>query len=546
MSFTGFTPAAAEGADQATAPGQEVQVGGSQAEGPELGSSPFVPVAAAAASTEGSAAASGTVLALSGSGAGLVASRARLDEPGPVPATYADFKGKVVVEDTLARILQEVGVEDDTEMANVACIAESEWTATLDRLLSQRVLSSALQRAKAVRGIRSLLVRLGMAPPGLGAPMAAAPPAVAMPVAQAMVPALPMPGGLATPRALMDDMHQVSLRDYLDQSMKGTCPLMDKDSVLAARALYESKVDHKPRDNVTPSVEQLSCLLAILRAGRTPYVDFGVWNTFGPRLARFQDYDAQVIVQGQVVTKRIAAPSSMEGWLSCWALFEVAMVSLGAASLGALRAYSDGLQELATLFPGKWPVLVTTDLIVRSERWGSLKERFDRAPPVGYDPRRPWSYVISTSAWGSDDQKVQQWWQSRLVLPAAITGSVNQAAALVSALDGGAVPAAAAAFPIAADRGRRSSPRRRSRTPPRRRADPANVCRDYNLNQGKCNGKGACHANRFHECIICGDRHRGIHHHDKASVLEACGKGKGKGKHKGKKGAKGDKDKKKE
>ena len=299
------------------------------------------------------------------------------------------------------------------------------------------------------------------------------------------------------------------------------------------RPSFEAETGDEVDKQSSPSDTQLTALYFKAYHGQVPYVDFGVWNSFGPRLARFQDYDAQIIVQGQVVTKRIAAPSSMEGWMACWDLFEVAMVSLGAASLGALRAYADGIKELYTLFPSKWPVLVTTDLIVRSERWGSLRERFDRAAPAGYEPSRPWSYVVSTSAWGSEDQKVQQWWQSRLVLPAAITGSVNQTAALVSSLDGGAVPAAAAAFPMIADRGRRSSPRRRSRTPPRRRADPANVCRDFNLQQGKCNGKGPCHANRLHECIICGDLHRGLHHHNKARLDTSADSGREPPPHKG-------------
>ena len=80
MSFTGFTPAAAEGAD-ATAPGQ-VQ-SSSQAGEPGLGS-PFVPAAGAAASTEGSAAGSGTTLALPGGSASGVADEAHVGSlPGP-------------------------------------------------------------------------------------------------------------------------------------------------------------------------------------------------------------------------------------------------------------------------------------------------------------------------------------------------------------------------------------------------------------------------------------------------------------------------------
>ena len=152
-----------------------------------------------------------------------------------------------------------------------------------------------------------------------------------------------------------------------------------------------------------------------------PYVDFGIWNTYGPRLAKFQDFDAQIFVQGQLVTKRVAAPSSLAGWMACWDLYEVAMVSLGAASLGALRAYADGIRDLALLFPNKWGIVVTTDLVVRAERWAHLRERCDRDPPTDFEAKRPWNYVIATSAHGSHDLRVQAWWQRTFVLPATLT-----------------------------------------------------------------------------------------------------------------------------
>ena len=222
------------------------------------------------------------------------------------------------------------------------------------------------------------------------------------------------------------------------------------------------------------------------------------------------------------MSKRIQAPSTLEGWIACWELFEVAMVALNAASVGALKAYADGLKELATLFPDKWPILVTTDVIVRSERWTDLKERCDRSPPDGYDPSRPWTYIIPTSAWGSGDARVQQWWQRMVVLPASTRGTVGAAASLVNALEGGALPAGAAAFPVH-DGGRG---RRRSRTPPRRPTEGpprGEICRDFNLDSGKCTGRGTCPNGRLHECAVCGGIHRGTHHHSKDAVYAALG-----------------------
>ena len=82
-------------------------------------------------------------------------------------------------------------------------------------------------------------------------------------------------------------------------------------------------------------------------------------------------------------------------------------------------------------------MIVTTDLIVRSERWAALKERSDRYPPTDFDARRPWDYVIAVSVYGSHDLRVQAWWQRMFVLPATLTSSSGAASSLVALLDGG-------------------------------------------------------------------------------------------------------------
>ena len=541
--FTGFTPSA-DGAERlpvevpSPVPEPATPAGASTdavSGGPAP--SPFVPAPTVAEPTRPAA--------TTGGGAPMApeARKGKFEDLVDVPVTFGALKAKVDLDAALGKVLEKIGVEDGTELADVTCIAEGEWKEVLDELVHEGTFTGALQRARAVRMVRCFLAKLGVVPPSLGAPVPAATLPAVLPAAllPGSVPVMPPPiamwGTLPTP---VDELQMISLRDHIDQGLKGTCARLASDALLTARALYEHKVDHEPRDACTPTPEQLSCLHAVLRSGRPPYCDFGVWNVYGPRLARFQDYDAQVVIGGQVVTKRVAAPSTLEGWMACWELFEVAMIGLNAASVGALKAYSDGLKELATLFPSKWPILVTTDLIVRSERWASIKERCDRSPPPGYDLARPWAHVIPASAWGSQDARVQAWWQRMVILPSATTPSLAQTATLVNALEGGALPAGAVAFPMPSDRNRR-----RSRSPPRQRFAEApgsgEVCRDFTLSTGRCAGKGACPSQRNHACPVCGEGHRGIHHHKAELVYSALGieKGKGKGK-KGKKGKKGD------
>ena len=509
-------------------------------------SSPFVPAVLTPAPTGTAAsptALSAVVAAAHGEG------KAKLNDETVIPLTFGELWNTIDLGKPLYDVLIEIGAEDSTEMADIACIAEKVWSETLTKLETDGVITSALQRARAVRSIRTLLARLGVAPPALGAPLAPAsstsssssggPPTTRPPAPTASQALLPAP----TP--VVEDVLMLNFRQYLDQSLPGTCTRLPQELLLAARAQYELKVDHASPDACTPTVEQLSCLYAVLRSGRVPFADFGVFNVYGPRLARFQDTDAQAMVGGHLISKRLAAPASLEGWLACWDLFTVAMVSLGAASVGALKAYADGLKDLATLFPSRWPILISTDLVVRTERWSSLKERFDRTPPPGYNPARPWSHIISMSAYGSEDQKVQTWWNKMVVLPATTTGSVNHTAAVVNAMEGAAVPHGSSAFPVRSDRD--PGHRRRSRTPLRReKPKKKEICADFNLKRGSCTGRGTCHAGRWHECPVCGSNHRGCDHHELWEVYAAMGKGKGKGK-KGKKGdgkKGGDKDKK--
>ena len=514
--------------------------------------SPFVPDGGAASSAPSGATAAargistpmGSALALTGT----PSSKPSLNDLAVLPGTLTELKNATDLDPIIIKLLTEIGAEDETEVADLACLAESDWETAINKLVADGALKGPLQRAKAVRVVRSFLVRLGAAPPALGAPLAARPPEPS-PSSSSRAPAPPgtlaLAGSLVPAPAppVLDDLMMLSFRDYLDQGLKGSCAPLASAVLLEARARYEERADAEPRESCTPSAEQLACLSAVLRAGRVPYVDFGVFNKYGPRLARFQDFDAQIIVEGQVVTKRVAAPSTLDGWMDCWELFSVAMVSLGAASIGALKTYSDALKELVTFFPNKWPVIVTTDLVVRTERWARMKERCDRLPPAGYDPARPWNFVIPAASYGSADLKVQAWWSRMLVLPATLTQTASQAAQLVNALEGNAVPAAAAAFPVLTDR-----PRRRSRTPPRSDRDrdragggSGEICMDYNLKRGKCVGKGPCVNHRRHDCPVCGDRHRGLDHHSSDQVYAALGKVKGKGKgKKGQKGKKGD------
>jgi hypothetical protein len=267
-----------------------------------------------------------------------------------------------------------------------------------------------------------------------------------------------------------------------------------------------------------PSSEQLAALRAWIGMGRVPYVDFAVWCANGARLSKFRKTEASVLVGDTFVRKLVEGPGTFEAWSQSWSLFAVAMVTLGEASLGSLQLYYSGVVKLMRLFPDRWPVLLTTDVIVRSERWGALREAFERNPPPHYDPRRPWDAVVAASAYGAEGTALAAWWQDYFVIPNTTMRTAAAASSRVQALEDG--PRGSDPRPRRSrSRSRRGTRRRRGqqgakaegRTKtdgPKQDARTGEVCDNWNKKSGGCAGTGPCVHNRRHVCSLCGGSHR--------------------------------------
>ena len=169
MAFTGFTalPSDEAGHQPPVAPEPAALESAEGSASVAAVSSPFVPAGPGASSPAGTGAAAS---------AAITVKKAALNDNYVMPLTYGDLAGKVDLDDALTKVLVAIGVGGATELEDIKCIAEDVWVATLDQMVVDKVFSSALQRARAVRMVRSFLARLGVAPPGLGAPVAAATP----------------------------------------------------------------------------------------------------------------------------------------------------------------------------------------------------------------------------------------------------------------------------------------------------------------------------------------------------------------------------------
>ena len=94
------------------------------------------------------------------------------------------------------------------------------------------------------------------------------------------------------------------------------------------------------------------------------------------------------------------------------------------------------LEKLIKLFPNSCDVLMGADLVIRSEKWQGLRERFDRYRPDGYYPETPWSYIIAVSAFGTPDNEMSTWWNTMFVLPCAGSSSSSAAQKIIGDIEG--------------------------------------------------------------------------------------------------------------
>jgi len=437
---------------------------------------------------------------------------------GPVDLTQAPTSVGGVLDQNrhvggIEEFISAVGADMVTSIFAFCHISAGDLEAALEAIDVDGKGLAPLQRGQLVHTIRQVFVSCGFDPPALGCQERTAAP---KPLPPAAVP------GNSEPKAEAIPDQVVSLAETIDQAAKGTAKLLTYAELAACRATYVAAAGDHPAEEHTPSAEQLSALRGLLVSGRVPYADFAVWGPYGARLARFRKTEAAVFVGNELVHRRADGPTNFDSWLSSWELYSVAMISLGAASLGTMNRFKAGMVQLHKLFPRMWPVLQTTDVILRSERWGRIREQLEAniamgAPLLNFSSARPWDAVISQSSYGREGLNAT-WWQSHFVLPCTLSSTAAGATSTIRDLEGHPQGGHAAEQQHQQPAQRPKQNPRQALRPPAPPAAPAapgtEVCKNYNTRSGRCAVDGVgCWAGRLHKCDVCGGNHRGIDHH---------------------------------
>ena len=455
-----------------------------------------------------------------------------LTDTAVLPTFVKDLFLQFSVPSSLRPFVEKLGVTERTKVKTLLCMAEDDLTNALDKLEEEGVIDTPLARAELIEVTRDIFLASGLPGPGLGA-VAAAPvrkEAASFPD----FPPAPLPvGDLRAPDLLRGD---VALQDVVDQTLKVNAKALSFSELADYRATYERLAGAPPPEEHLPSAEQLAALRGLISMGKTPYVDFGVFCAYGSRLSRFRKVEAAVWVNGSFVTKPLEGPSSYEAWCSSWALFSVALVSLGEASVGTLTLYAAGISKLVKLYPSRWSVILTTDIVVRSERWTYLREMYERHRPAEFNPKQPWDAVIAASAFGYPFSPMAAWWNTNFVLPNTLANSAAGAFSMIRSVEGMPSGSSASSSGTSAalvlrsrsrSRGRKNKKNKKSEKDKKddqpitiyktKAQNMDKMCKNWNYKRGACaTGKGKCRFNRTHACCICGQDHRAIDFHGPA------------------------------
>ena len=205
----------------------------------------------------------------------------------------------------------------------------------------------------------------------------------------------------------------------LDQGDDGEFEVLNEEDKMALLQKFINTTGALPEEEEEPTIEQLSALRKKLSLGKPPYCDFGVFVPFGRKALRASKYRTWIPTADGYVSKELPGPANFTQWRACYRVFTTAMIMLQESSLAPLHAYELFVEKLTRLYPDAWHLQVySADEMARSELLMRLKLKIvldakeGKAPPTGFDEKKPWETVFKQVT------GEMKFWQDQIHTPA--------------------------------------------------------------------------------------------------------------------------------
>ena len=288
---------------------------------------------------------------------------------------------------------------------------------------------------------------------------------------------------------------------------------MSPDQVRNFRMAYKDLFGDDPAIAARPTDEQLSALHSRLKSGRVPFVDFAVFGPFDDHTAKLRKYSDQTFVGGVLQTRLLAGPASFADWSSCFEVFKVSMIMLGAAKPGSLAKYEEGIRQLWHTF-GAWSVIERADVAMRAREWAIIRDEFQTDGFALWSSEKPWDSVIAQSAFGVVTGPRAHWWWLHVQAPLCSKGGGGDTLARLEQRPTNVNPVfSKGAGAASSSSGGGGAPAKNKGgnvggkiVPVSKRDTSKEYC--FPWNDGKCKPGPDCPHGRIHACKICGGNHR--------------------------------------
>ena len=205
----------------------------------------------------------------------------------------------------------------------------------------------------------------------------------------------------------------IKLRETVDQASEQTCDYLSDGELASCYTRYEAVYgkDTKPPKEEELTKEQLASVDYLLKEGHNPYVDFPVWGPRGYAIQRKIKLAGQVFDnKGALHTVELLGPGNFETWLSCFNMWQHAMVMLDAVDLGRMTEYRRIMEQFHQKAGEEaWILQYQCDFRTRKVHMERVKLEGYRSYQAAkdanwgrdpyshpYDPTRPWDYVLDT------------------------------------------------------------------------------------------------------------------------------------------------------
>ena len=246
------------------------------------------------------------------------------------------------------------------------------------------------------------------------------------PPRQEVPPSLSPPGAPMMVQMAPDDPHLVPFSKILCPTFTGTFAMLPSATLTHIRQTFGNILGGLGPDEVErPTDRQLSGLSAWLTSApfgrpRAPKVCFSLWGAYGNvTFENLTFVPRERLADGTWQPVRFKGPGDYPAWRKCWAVYESAMIMLGAASPASLKTYRTGIRKLAEAFPQFWPRIYVADVQLRANMWDRLLEQRLASKEVTLETPMIWDGIIRDSAWGGLGVAgpLSGWWVENCWMP---------------------------------------------------------------------------------------------------------------------------------